>query len=316
VDVLVKGASPPQLSATTEQAREHAAVVALLRFRPDKLTWPEITTAVVEVGSALAVWERHVPAIRIGGAEAEALQAAAADIELWGSQKHTFITILDEDYPTRLRGIPEAPPVLFARGALRRDDPAVSVVGSREASERGVSIARSVATSLAQEGVTVLAGLALGIDTAAHLAALAAGGRTVAVIGTGINKIYPAANRDLHKVMAKEGLLLSQFWPDAPPRKHTFLMRNATMSGYGIATVLVEAGEHSGARAQARMAVARGRPVILTDLVVERNDWARALVGRPSVYVATALEDVMTVVGEIIAERSALDAQLHSLLSA
>lgn len=115
-----------------------------------------------------------MPATLLGSADEEALVAAAGDIELWESQGHTFLTILDEDYPSRLRGIHEAPPVLFGKGTLRRDDPAVSVVGSREASARGLSIARSVATSLAQEGVTVVAGLALGIDTAAHLAALEA----------------------------------------------------------------------------------------------------------------------------------------------
>lgn len=300
----------------TEPCVDRAVLVALLRVRPDKMTGPEITTEVVEGGSAMAVWERHVPATLLGSAGEEALVAAAADIEMWEGQGHTFVTILDDDYPARLRGIHEAPPVLFGNGILRRDDPAVSVVGSREASERGLSIARSVATSLAHEGVTVLAGLALGIDTAAHLAALEAGGRTAAVIGTGINKTYPAANRDLHRVIAKEGLLLSQFWPDAPPQKHTFLMRNATMSGYGVATVVVEAGEHSGARAQARMAVAHGRPVILTDLVVERNDWAKALVGRPGVDVATAPDDVMTVVRELTTERAAVQDQLRALLSA
>ena len=286
---------------------DRAALVALLRVRPDKMTWPEITTEVVEISSAVEVWERHVPATLLGGTDEEALVAAAADIELWESQGHRFLTILDDDYPARLRGIEEPPPVLFADGTLRRDDPAVSVVGSRQASERGLSIARSVATNLAQEGVSVLAGLAAGIDTAAHLAALEAGGRTVAVIGTGINRSYPAANRNLHRVIAEEGLLLSQFWPDAPPQKHTFLMRNATMSGYGVATVVVEAGERSGARAAARIAVAHGRPVILTDLVVERNDWAKALAGRPGVHVAAAIDDVMTVV------RAAQDQQ-HALL--
>jgi DNA processing protein len=306
----------PYPDRMTEPGGDRAALVALLRVRPDKLTWPEITTEVVEVGSATAVWERHVPATLLGETDQEALVQAAADIELWEWQGHTFLTILDDDYPARLRGIHEAPPVLFAAGELRRDDPAVSVVGSREASERGLAIARSVATSLAQEGVTVLAGLALGIDTAAHLAALAAGGRTVAVIGTGINKTYPATNRDLHMVIANDGLLLSQFWPDAPPQKHTFLMRNATMSGYGLATVVVEAGEQSGARAQARMAVAHGRPVILTDLVVERNDWAKALVDRPGVHVASALDDVMTVVRELTTERAAIQDQLRVLLSA
>jgi DNA processing protein len=300
----------------TESTADRAALVALLSVRPDKMTCPEITTEVVESGSAVEVWERHVPATLLGSADEEALVAAGADIELWESQGHRFLTILDEDYPSRLRGIHEAPPVLFGKGTLRRDDPAVSVVGSREASERGLSIARSVATSLAQEGVTVLAGLALGIDTAAHLAALEAGGRTVAVIGTGINKIYPAANRDPHRVIAKEGLLVSQFWPDAPPQKHTFLMRNATMSGYGVATVVVEAGEHSGARAQARMAVAHGRPVILTDLVVERNHWAEALMHRPGVYVAAAADAVIAVVRELTAERATIQDQLRVLLSA
>jgi len=306
----------PYPDRLTEPGGDRAALVALLRVRPDKLTWPEITTEVVEVGSAMAVWERHVPATPLGGTDEEALVQAAADIELWESQGHTFLTILDEDYPGRLRGIHEAPPVLFGDGEFRRDDPAVSVVGSREASDRGLSIARSVATSLAQEGVTVLAGLALGIDTAAHLAALEAGGRTVAVIGTGINKAYPAANRDLHSIIAKDGLLLSQFWPDAPPQKHTFLMRNATVSGYGVATVVVEAAEQSGARAQARMAVAHGRPVILTNLVVERNDWAKGLVGRPGVHVATALDDVMAVVRDLTKERAAVQDQLRALVSA
>jgi DNA processing protein len=299
-----------------EAVGDRAAFVALLRVRPEGLTVPEITSAVLEVGSAVAVWERHVPATLIGGLEREALEGANADIARWEGQGHTFLTILDEDYPIRLRGIYEAPPMRFANGAVRRHDPAVSVVGSWEASERGLAIARSVATSLAHEGFTVLAGLALGIDTAAHLAALAAGGRTVAVIGTGINKTYPAANRDLHGVIVKEGLLLSQFWPDAPPQKHTVQMRNATISGYGIATVVVAAAEQSGPRAQARMAVAHGRPAILTDLAVERNDWARALLGRPGVHVATAPEDVMTVVREITTERAALDAQLRCLLSA
>jgi DNA processing protein len=195
-------------------------------------------------------------------------------------------------------------------------DIAVSVVGSRKASDHGLEIASNVARELVSRGVTVVAGLALGIDTAAHRAALAAGGRTVAIIGTGINKIYPAANGDLHKEIASRGLLLSQFWPDAPPQKHNFLMRNATMSGYGMATVVVEAGEHSGARAQARMAVEHGRPVILTDLVVKHNEWAQALVGRPGVHVAGSLCSVMNVIDELNREGTLVDAELQRLVSA
>ena len=231
----------------------------------------------------------------------------------WDDRGWRLLSILDGDYPARLRGIHQAPPVLFARGALVRDDLAVSVVGSRKASSRGLGIAAGVARELAARGVTVLAGLALGIDTAAHRAALEAGGRTVSVIGTGIDRAYPARNAGLQEEIAARGLVLSQFWPGAPPQRHNFLMRNATMSGYGLATVVVEAGEQSGSRAQARIAVEHGRPVILTSLVVERNDWARALVGRPGVHVAGHLQAVLDIVDHLIAEPAALGAALRRL---
>lgn len=294
---------------------EQAALVALLQSRPRGMSWPAIMTAVFSADSAVTVWEELTPDVLDFG-EATPLDAAAAEIARWRASGLTFVTIFDEDYPRRLRGVHQAPPVLFARGSLRSDDRAVSVVGSREASERGRMIARGVATSLVAEGVTVVAGLALGIDTEAHVAALAAGGRTVAVIGTGINRAYPAANAGLHEEIAARGLLLSQFWPDAPPQKHTFLMRNATMSGYGLATVVVEAGEQSGARAQARMAVEHGRPVILTDLVVERNEWAKQLLGRPGVHAASGLSDVMTIVRRLVDDASAVTDTLRQLVTA
>jgi DNA processing protein len=156
----------------------------------------------------------------------------------------------------------------------------------------------------------------LGIDTAAHRAALAVGGRTVAIVGTGINRVYPAENRDLHEEVASSGLLLSQFWPDAPPQQHNFLMRNATMSGYGLATVVVEAGENSGARAQARMAVEHGRPVILTEMVVEQNEWAQALVDRPGITVAGSLRSLLGAVDRLIEERTVVGDELRRFVPA
>ena len=297
-----------------EAAWEGAALVALLRERPGKRTWAEITAEVIEVGSAVAMWESLLPATLMSVGNPEPIATAAQDIAGWTQDGTRFLTVLDSDYPARLRSIHEAPPVLFTRGGLRDNDLAVSVVGSRRASDRGLKIARSVAESLVRRGISVVAGLAAGIDTAAHVAALAAGGRAVAVIGTGINRQYPVTNRGLHAEIAEQGLLMSQFWPDAPPRKHTFLMRNATMSGYGLATVVVEAGELSGARAQARMAVAHGRPVVLTDLVVERNEWAKALLGRPGVYEAASTADVMAVVREVIDSDAALEDRLRELV--
>jgi DNA processing protein len=308
----------PSYSDTMDMVRleERAALVALLQVRPQGVRWGEITAEVVEAGSALEVWHRLVPPTLVSPpGELDPIDAAARDIETWADQGHTMLTVLDGAYPARLRGVHQAPPVLFARGSVLPQDRAVSVVGSRKASERGLGIAANVAGELVARDVTVVAGLALGIDTAAHRAALEAGGRTVAIIGTGINKVYPAANHELHEQIASRGLLLSQFWPDAPAHKHTFLMRNATMSGYGLATVVVEAGEHSGARAQARMAVEHGRPVILTDLVVNKNLWARELVGRPGVYVASGLRDVMEAIDGLISGESLIDADLRRLVS-
>jgi DNA processing protein len=294
-------------------AAEQAALVALLRTRPARLTWAEITAQVLEAGSAQEVWRRLVPPALAGTAPDEA-ERAAADLQQWASRGLTALTVLDARYPARLRAVHQAPPILFGRGTLVPDDPAVSVVGSRNASGRGLAMAAGIARALAGQGVTVIAGLALGIDTAAHRATLAAGGRTVAIIGTGINRVYPAENRALHEEIAARGLLLSQFWPDAPAQRHTFLMRNATMSGYGLATVVAEAGEHSGARAQARIAVGHGRPVILTDVVVQRNEWARALAARPGVHVADSLDAVTATVGKLIADSAAMDAALRQVV--
>jgi DNA processing protein len=307
--------SPPYADGMGgDAAAEQAALVALLRTRPARLSWPEITAQVLEEGSALSVWRRLVPATLVE-AGPDAAEQAATDIQRWISHGLTVLTVLDASYPARLRAVHQAPPILFGRGALVPDDPAVAVVGSRNASERGLAIASGVARALSGQGVTVAAGLALGIDAAAHRATLAAGGRTVAIIGTGINRAYPAENRALHQEIAERGLLLSQFWPDAPAQRHTFLMRNATMSGYSLATVVVEAGEHSGARAQARIAVEHGRPVILTDLVVKRNEWARALITRPGVHVADSLDTVSATVGKLMADGAATDAALRQVVS-
>lgn len=106
--------------------------------------------------------------------------------------------------------------------------------------------------------------------------------------------------------IAECGLLLSQFWPEAPPTKQTFPMRNTVMSGFGRATIVVEAGEHSGARIQARRAVAHARPVILTDTVVLANKWAQTLAGRPGVHVASGIAEVMSIVEKVTARPSAM----------
>ena len=307
--------SLPYAGAMSTATEEHAALVALLRTLSRGQRWANVTEEVIECGSASALWEHKVGDALLPDPDlAGAYEQAKADVGSWAEAGYRMVGILDETYPARLREIHQAPPFLFAAGALKTDDPAIAVVGSRKASERGLGIATAIATALAKENVTVLSGLAAGIDAAAHTAALAGGGRTVAIIGTGINKQYPAANRALQDEIAEKGLLLSQFWPDAPPQQHNFLMRNAVMSGYGRATVVVEASEKSGARAQARMAVEHGRPVILTDQVVAANEWAKTLMERPSVFVAATLDEAMERIHQILDRDNKVDELLGELV--
>src|SRR6266542_1416957 len=149
----------------------------------------------------------------------------------------------DDEYPAQLRDIPEAPEPLYVRGTLVREDAlAVAVVGSR--------------------GVTVVSGLARGIDSAAHRGALRAGGRTLAVLGSGADVIYPPENRHLAAQIEGSGALVSQFAPGTPPLAHHFPLRNRVIAGLALGVVVVEAAERSGALITARLAAEFGRAVM------------------------------------------------------
>ncbi len=276
--------------------RERATLIALLQERLQAASWPGVAAEIIEAGSARSVWDAHHAQSLFDTDTPAPIANAARQIAGWraaGLDVHTF---RDVSYPAQLREIHQVPPVLFSRGTLRPGEQAVSVVGSRRASDQSLDWASEVSVALVSAGITVVSGLAAGIDTAAHTAALDAGGRTVAVLGTGINRAYPAANRNLQERIVREGLVLSQFWPDAPAHKKSFPLRNATMSGYGQATIVVEAGETSGARIQARVGVEHGRPVILRDRVVRMNEWAATLQHRPGVHIVSSVDDVLGVV--------------------
>jgi DNA processing protein len=163
-----------------------------------------------------------------------------------------LVTVLDEEYPARLRAIFNLPPFLFIRGTMLGSDArAVAVVGTRSPSDQGIARARQMAGVLAAEQVTVVSGLAQGIDTAGHTAALVSGGRTIAVLGQGVaTPIFPAANRDLAERICAAGALVSQFWPSAHPASWTFPRRNIVTSGISQGTVVVEAAATSGAKMQ------------------------------------------------------------------
>ncbi len=167
----------------------------------------------------------------------------------------------DPDYPFQLRDVPH-PPALDIRGEVRRDDAlAVAVVGSRHPTSYGLGVAETLACDLARRGVTIVSGLARGIDTAAHRGALAGGGRTIAVLGSGIDRIYPPENRELAEEIAGHGAVVSPFAPGTPPLPRNFPVRNGTIAGLSMGTVVVEAGDRSGALITAAHAAELGRLV-------------------------------------------------------
>ena len=297
---------------------EHAALVALLSEHPSKPTVRKVTEDVLTAGSALAVWESaFAPSLDIGDDPAtSALARARTRLQQWHDTGMEIVTILDADYPDRLLDIVETPPILFAHGTIATTDTGVSVVGSRDAAPAALRLAADTATALVDHDYTVIAGLARGIDTAAHTATLAAGGRTVAFVATGLDRTYPPENHDLHAAIADTGLVLSQFAPGTAPQARNFHMRNALMSGYGHATIVIAAGEHSGTRVQARKAVEHGRPVILTREVATTTDWGRRLAATgPDVHVAATVTDIIDALDQIRATRNAAAHLIDTVIS-
>jgi len=181
----------------------------------------------------------------------ERVEAAGARVLTWESP----------DYPRLLREIPDSPPVLYARGTLVGDDWAVAVVGTRRASAYGRQVTRHLVSALARSGITIVSGLARGIDAEAHRAALDAGGRTIAVLGCGIDRVYPPENRGLAEDIVAQGALLTDYPVGTPPEGGNFPPRNRIISGLSLGVLVTEAGKRSGARITADYAAEQGRDV-------------------------------------------------------
>lgn len=266
-------------------ASERAALVALLH-PPREFKWAGIRNVLIEEESTPS----ELLQARLDGGEfgnfSDELAHASRRIAQWEADGTHFLTYMDPGYPRQLKEVHDLPPFLFARGTLHpenRSESGVSIVGSREASAKALADASQLAAGLVRNHITVVSGLAAGIDAAAHSTALAMGGRTVGVIGTGIDRYYPKTSEPMQKRMERgEGLVLSQFWPGASPTRFSFPMRNAVMSAFSRVTVIVEASEKSGTRHQATRALAHGRPLILSDSVVRETSWGRKLASDPA----------------------------------
>jgi DNA processing protein len=287
-----------------ELAEERGSASAVLEEELAARTAPPLQTSLL--GPPVPARDERAPSQDEPAPTADELMAhARADLDRWSAHGMNLVTVLERGYPPNLRAVHDRPPMVFVAGNLTPADArAVAVVGARKATHDGARRASLIAEHLVDSGFTVVSGLAAGIDTAAHTATLARGGRTVAVIGTGLARSYPSENQALQRRIASECAVISQFWPDAPPSRRSFPMRNAVMSGITLATVVVEASDTSGARMQARLALAQGRPVFLLASLVERQPWAREYAGRPGTHVVRSPGEITTVVERLISPGS------------
>ena len=174
----------------------------------------------------------------------------------------SVLTLLDENYPHLLKEIDQSPPVIYVKGSITpADEFAVAIVGTRRVSDYGQQIARDTSIYLAGHGMTVVSGLARGVDGLAHRHALEAGGRTIAVLGSGVDIIYPPEHRKLAEAISENGAVISDYPLGTQPEGINFPPRNRIISGLSLATIVVEAGERSGALITANFAVEQGRDV-------------------------------------------------------
>lgn len=232
-----------------------------------------IWSIVERFGSAREAWlASEEELVRTGGFSREAAASLArrrAQVDLDAEQarleqeKIGYIQLEEPAYPELLRGIFDPPPGLYVLGKmLPADGMAVAVVGSRRPTPYGLAVAEKIAGDLAKTGVVVVSGLARGIDSSAHRGALAAGGPTVAVMGCGVDVVYPRENQRLWREIVATGAVISEFPPGTTPQPWHFPVRNRIISGLSKATVVVEAGERSGALITADLALEQGREVL------------------------------------------------------
>lgn len=173
----------------------------------------------------------------------------------------SIVSYAEEHYPVLLRQIHDPPPYLMYTGSLQPSEPAVSMVGSRNPTSYGVRACETLAHDLGKNGLTVVSGMARGIDSCAHWGAIRSGGRTVAVLGSGLNRIYPAENRQLYHEIARKGAVVSEFEIDEKPQAHNFPRRNRIIAGMSAGTCVVEAARKSGSLITARLSAEYGREV-------------------------------------------------------
>lgn len=233
------------------------------------------------------------------GAIGTLLDAARSAVATAATMKIEAVPLFDSRYPPLLACIIDPPPVLWVRGRLDiLSRPAVAVVGSRAATPYALEVGARISAELVRRGVVVVSGLARGVDSAAHRGCLRERGCTVAVLGSGIDRVYPPEHVDLAAEIAQDGLIVSELAPGAPPLAEHFPLRNRIISGISLATVVVEASEQSGSLITARCALEQGREVMAVpgSVLSGRNRGSHALLKDGAKVVETA-DDILQELG-------------------
>jgi DNA processing protein len=222
-------------------------------------------------GSLRDAWEAPQGELKQAGLDSRSIAAVAArrpeispDAEMEKLERHKVTVLVHEDprYPAKLREIYDYPPVLYVRGNLpAEDEPGLAIVGTRRPTIYGRQVTEEIVADLARSGITIVSGLARGVDSVAHRAALDAGGRTVAVFACGLDIVYPGENTRLAQTIMERGALVSEHPLGVKPKPESFPMRNRIMSGLSLGVLVVEAGEKSGALITAQQAVEQNREV-------------------------------------------------------
>jgi DNA processing protein len=277
----------------------HAALLAAAESRPDGwAALPAELESELRIGTDTAglatLLTRHAGLIARGDRHAQWARRLARLLAARPALR--IIDVTDPDYPANLRSVSGRPVLLFVEGELAEADrQAVAVVGSRHASATGLRAASEAAAGLVKLGFTIVSGLAKGIDAAAHKAALDAGGRTIAVIGTGIDRVFPEENATLTRRIRTQGALVSQFPPGQGPTKTTFPARNAVIAGLSLGSVLIEAKKWSGSRIETDRSLEQGRPVFIWASMMARQPWVTTFASTPGVHIVESVDQVAAI---------------------
>jgi DNA processing protein len=270
----------------------HAAIALALKQGIGPARHRELVQAHGDADSALRC-------VATAPTRAALIAQAAALVDRGRRARMGALCSTDERYPPGLLDLPDPPPVLWYLGSLTMlEAPLVSIVGTRRCSTYGERITRELATALARARVTVVSGMAVGVDSTAHQAALDVGGRTVAILGTGVDVPYPAGHRALHARLAGDALILSEALPGAPARPGVFPRRNRIIAALSPTLVVVEAGQASGALITARVALDLGRTIAAVPGPIDapQSAGSNELLRDGAVVIAT-IADALALVG-------------------